>query len=134
MSSDNKRNVVNPLSGSIVTVPTKNVPGEHEQEEGEIVLGNTNISRQKEDILYHLGLSNFGCKLDTMFGDVRFVCMGGSAVRSERFANQIAERFSISIPTGMGLTAVGKTERFSLFKVSQMKNSLFFYSYLTFDQ
>ena len=88
-----------------------------EEEEQSLKVGNPNIQREKEDVLYHLGLSNMGPQLSDMFGDVRFVCMGGSALRSERFARDLAVRFGIHIPTGLGITPVGKTERYSLFKV-----------------
>eukprot|EP00771_Trimastix_marina_P000121 gnl/Trimastix_PCT/1128.p2 GENE.gnl/Trimastix_PCT/1128~~gnl/Trimastix_PCT/1128.p2 ORF type:complete len:286 (+),score=88.37 gnl/Trimastix_PCT/1128:51-908(+) len=68
------------------------------------------------DYLYHLGLDTT-YPLRDMFGDVKFVCMGGSAVRMERLANSIAQELNIPIPTGMGLAPIGKTERYSMFKV-----------------
>jgi len=47
---------------------------------------------------------------------VKFVCMGGSALRAERLAVQISEALQIPIPEG-GLVPLGKIERYSLFKV-----------------
>lgn len=55
--------------------------------------------------------------LREMFGDVKFVCMGGSAPRMERLAKELASALSIRLPTGMQLAPIGKTERYSLFKV-----------------
>merc|ERR1712137_534138 len=110
---------MNPRSGSTVLVPLPrpSTPSQEEDDTDVLTVQNPNITRDKEDVLYHLGLSNLGHYLPAMFSDVRFVCMGGSAVRAERLAHQIADRLGISIPTGMDLSAVGKTERFSLFKV-----------------
>merc|ERR1712137_158198 len=110
---------MNPRSGSTVLVPLPrpSTPSQEEDDTDVLTVQNPNITRDKEDVLYHLGLSNLGHDLPAMFSDVRFVCMGGSAVRAERLAHQIADRLGISIPTGMDLSAVGKTERFSLFKV-----------------
>ena len=76
-----------------------------------------NIELGKPDYLYHLGLSNVQYDLSAMFGDVKFVCMGGSAARMESFAHSVIERFNIKIPVGFGLAPIGKTERYSLFKV-----------------
>merc|ERR1712137_17420 len=55
--------------------------------------------------------------LSSMFGDVRFVCMGGSHGRAEKFAHQIAQRMNVNFPAGLGIVPIGKTERYSMFKV-----------------
>ena len=119
-SNMSRKTVVNPRSGSVFDVGVAQERDQvNESEERQCIqLGNERITREQEDILYHLGLSNLSCNLSSMFGDVRFVCMGGSHVRAERFAHQMAERFHIDIPTGCNLSPVGKTERFSMFKVS----------------
>lgn len=43
--------------------------------------------------------------------------MSGSADRAKRFAHRIAVELDVVPPPGMTLCAVGKTERYSLFKV-----------------
>ena len=55
-------------------------------------------------------------RLREMFGDVRYVCMGGSADRAEVFANEVAEQLGVEVPEG-GPQPIGKTERYSLYKV-----------------
>ncbi len=67
------------------------------------------------DILYHFGLTTFD-ELKQMFGDVKFVCTGGSADRAEDFAQKVASDLGIEVPGG-GPQPIGKTERFSLYKV-----------------
>lgn len=49
------------------------------------------------DYLYHLGLDS-SMDLRAMFGDVRYVCMGGSPVRAEIFAGKAAEELGIPQP------------------------------------
>jgi len=68
------------------------------------------------DFLYHLGLDT---SMDlSQFKDVRFVCMGGSAVRAEAFAETLRKQFA---PDTKGPPqAIGKTERYSIFKVGQI--------------
>ena len=68
------------------------------------------------DYLYHLGL-NSEMDLEEMFGDTKFVCMGGSADRSEHFAKKIATEFGVDEED---VKPIGKTERFSLFKVNEV--------------
>jgi len=92
---------------------------EEKTESGAVILPNKNIRRNKEDILYHLGLSNTNA-LQEMFGDVKFVCMGGSPVRALRLAEKLQEKLSIRYPTGAGIATIGKTERFSLYKVRRL--------------
>jgi uridine phosphorylase len=68
------------------------------------------------DILYHLGLDT---TMDlSLFQDVRFVCMGGSAVRAASFAEDLRKKFC---PETKGPPEpVGKTERYSIYKVGQI--------------
>jgi uridine phosphorylase len=54
--------------------------------------------------------------LQEMFGDVKFVCMGGSSVRAGKFAHKIAQVIGIDMPDE-GLLPIGKTERCSLYKI-----------------
>lgn len=77
---------------------------------------NPHLKHLAIDHLYHLGLDS-GMDLKAMFGDTRFVCMGGSADRAKDFAEKAAETLELAIPREKGLKPIGKTERFSLFKV-----------------
>ncbi|MDH5533010.1 MAG: uridine phosphorylase [Candidatus Pacebacteria bacterium] len=76
---------------------------------------NPHLVNLEVDYLYHLGLDT-SMDLPSMFGDVKYVCMGGSPERAEQFAIKAAERLGISVPEE-GLEPVGKTERYSLYKV-----------------
>ena len=73
------------------------------------------------DYLYHIGLNPSQQDLKTLFGDVRFVCLGGSVNRMAEFAETVADELgeheSISVPFGMRPSPIGKTDRYSMFKV-----------------
>lgn len=74
---------------------------------------NPHLKHLTIDHLYHLGLDT-GMDLKKMFGDVRFVCMGGSADRARAFAEQLVKEFDGS---SRDLKPIGKTERYTLYKV-----------------
>lgn len=76
---------------------------------------NPHLEQLDTDFLYHLGLDT-SMDLKSMFGDVKYVCMGGSPVRAEYFANISASYLGFEVPEG-GAQPIGKTERCSLFKV-----------------
>ncbi len=76
---------------------------------------NPNLDSLDVDFLYHLGLDTT-MDLKGMFGDVKYVCMGGSSVRAEDFAKKTADELGVEVPEG-GIQPIGKTERCSLFKV-----------------
>ena len=48
---------------------------------------NPHLDQLNPDYLYHLGLDT-GMDIKGMFGDVKYVCMGGSSVRAEDFAKR----------------------------------------------
>lgn len=73
---------------------------------------NNHLHSLPVDVFYHFGLASTD-DLAAMFGDVRFVCMGGSPLRAETFAREIAAE--LGYPTDVA--PLGKTERYSLFKV-----------------
>jgi uridine phosphorylase len=76
---------------------------------------NPHLDDLDEDFLYHLGLTS-KMDLKAVFGDTKYVCMGGSADRAETFANKVSEELNIPIPGGSA-QPIAKTERFSMFKV-----------------
>lgn len=67
----------------------------------------------KVDFLYHLGLDT---SMDiSQFSDTRFVCMGGSADRMAVFGERL--RASLTPDVKEPVEPIGKTERYSLYKV-----------------
>ena len=74
-----------------------------------------------DDYLYHLGLNPAQQDLRKLFGDVQFVCLGGSVNRMAEFADAVADELGgheyFSVPFGMRPSPIGKTDRYSMFKV-----------------
>lgn len=79
---------------------------------------NPHLDNLKQDFLYHLGLDT-SMDIEGMFGDVKYVCMGGSPVRAKYFAEKVVTELNIKTPEG-GIQPIGKTERCSLFKVGPL--------------
>ncbi|XP_016998772.2 uridine phosphorylase 1 [Drosophila takahashii] len=70
------------------------------------------------DILYHLGLDTETTDFPKVFGDVRFVCMGGTAGRMENFAYYVMQEIGLKINAATKLRDMAEAgKRFSLFKV-----------------
>ncbi|XP_076456250.1 uridine phosphorylase 1-like isoform X2 [Babylonia areolata] len=81
-------------------------------------LSNPNLTQEKEHFLYHLGLSTASTDFPKVFGDVKFVCVGGTPKRMAGVASHLARELSLPEDVTSVLTACGhKTERYSLFKV-----------------
>lgn len=76
---------------------------------------NPYLAELDKDVLYHFGLTT-DMDLKKMFGDTKFVCMGGSPVRAEKFARKVAEELGVTFDAD-GLRPIGKTERFNVYKV-----------------
>ncbi|XP_022082673.1 uridine phosphorylase 1-like isoform X2 [Acanthaster planci] len=85
--------------------------------DGSVRPPNPYLEQQEVDVLYHLGLSTDKDPLPARFGDVRFVCMGGSATRMKRFAEFIAQRLGFSDHNGALLTDLCSTDRYNMYKI-----------------
>ncbi|XP_023242563.1 uridine phosphorylase 2-like isoform X2 [Centruroides sculpturatus] len=87
-------------------------------ENGSVILRNPHIAEMSEDVLYHLSLGSGSHDLQEMFGDVKFVCMGGTPRRMESFAHYIRNELNIKLPTGADLYDISRySYRYSMFKI-----------------
>ncbi|KAL6427660.1 hypothetical protein ACFW04_008847 [Cataglyphis niger] len=86
--------------------------------DGSVRLRNPNIELMDQDILYHLALGSGSHDLVEMFGDIKFVCMGGTPKRMENFANYIMKEIGHKLPAGTTLLDITKNSyRYSMYKV-----------------
>lgn len=86
--------------------------------DGTVKLRNPNIELMDQDILYHLALGSESHDLVSMFGDVKFVCMGGTPKRMEQFAYYIMEEIGHKLPAGTMLQDISQySYRYSMYKV-----------------
>ncbi|KAG8040077.1 hypothetical protein G9C98_001193 [Cotesia typhae] len=89
-----------------------------EYSDGSVRLRNPNIELMDQDILYHLALGSGSHDLVEMFGDIKFVCMGGTPKRIENFANFIMKEIGHKLPTGTTLLDISQySYRYSMYKV-----------------
>ncbi|XP_077484591.1 uridine phosphorylase 1-like [Amblyomma americanum] len=83
-----------------------------------VQLRNPNLDNFKVDHLYHLALSTDAHNLKEMFGDVKFVCMGGTPSRMQRFANFVKAGLNIQLPVGADLYDIcHASNRYAMYKV-----------------
>uniref|UniRef100_A0A6P4FE71 uridine phosphorylase n=1 Tax=Drosophila rhopaloa TaxID=1041015 RepID=A0A6P4FE71_DRORH len=86
--------------------------------DGTVKLRNSNIELMDQDILYHLALGSESHDLQEMFGDVKFVCMGGTPKRMENFAHFIMNEIGYKLPAGTQLQDISAySYRYSMYKV-----------------
>jgi len=86
-------------------------------EESYVQVKNPNIDKMEEDVLYHFALGTRSHDLKAMFGDVKFVCVGGSPRRMEGFAQFILKALGQTLPAGQALVNIaGATDRYALYK------------------
>ena len=82
--------------------------------DGSLVIRNPHLQYLKSDVLYHLALSTDTHDLPALFGDVKFVCVGGTLKRMKSFAQYMAQELGIPF-NNEDLTLA--SHRYSMFKV-----------------
>lgn len=80
-------------------------------------VNNPHLNFMKEDILYHFNLGTDTQDLPAMFGDVKFVCVGGSAWRMKAFIQYIAGELGLGDPKAEYPNLCAGTDRYSMYKV-----------------
>lgn len=86
--------------------------------DGSVRLRNPHIELMDQDILYHVALGSGSHDLVEMFGDVKFVCMGGTPKRVEQFAFYIMQEIGYKLPAGTTLLDISQySYRYSMYKV-----------------
>lgn len=78
------------------------------------IVCNPHLSSREDDFMYHFGFGKCTDDLPSLFGDVKFVCCGGTKSRMERLAAYIREQ--LGQEAGAHLKDLSKSERFSIFK------------------
>lgn len=82
-----------------------------------VQLKNPYLDTMEEDILYHFSLSTKTHNLPEMFGDIKFVCVGGSATRMKAFAQFIHQELDQpGSPEDIRNICEG-TDRYCMYKV-----------------
>ncbi|XP_036395291.1 uridine phosphorylase 1 [Megalops cyprinoides] len=82
-----------------------------------IKVNNPHLDSMKEDILYHFNLGTASHDLPAMFGDVKFVCVGGSPWRMKAFIQYIAGELGLGDPKTDYPNICEGTDRYNMYKV-----------------
>uniref|UniRef100_A0A3Q3VQ15 Uridine phosphorylase n=1 Tax=Mola mola TaxID=94237 RepID=A0A3Q3VQ15_MOLML len=82
-----------------------------------VCVRNPHLDALKDDVLYHFGLGTGTHNLPAMFGDVKFVCVGGSPQRMKSFIEYIAAELKMEDPTSEYPNICEGTDRYDMYKV-----------------
>ncbi|XP_004839923.1 uridine phosphorylase 1 [Heterocephalus glaber] len=82
-----------------------------------VQLSNPHVANMKEDVLYHFSLSTSTHDFPAMFGDVKFVCVGGSPSRMLTFIKYVAKELGLSHPGDEYPNICSGTDRYAMYKV-----------------
>ncbi|KAJ6657809.1 hypothetical protein lerEdw1_001859 [Lerista edwardsae] len=85
-------------------------------EETSVYVRNPHLDKLKEDILYHFALGTDTHDFHALFGDVKFVCVGGSPSRMKTFISYIAEELEIGSPSCDYPNICAGTDRYAMYK------------------
>lgn len=82
-----------------------------------VCVHNPHLDLLKDDILYHFSLGTGTHNLPAMFGDVKFVCVGGSPWRMKAFIKYIATELGMEDPKSEYPNICAGTDRYAMYKV-----------------
>ncbi|XP_041040462.1 uridine phosphorylase 1-like isoform X1 [Carcharodon carcharias] len=82
-----------------------------------VYVSNPYLETMNEDILYHFDLGTKTHDFRAMFGDVKFVCVGGSASRMKAFSQYMNELLGLGRATDDIPNICAHTDRYSMYKV-----------------
>ncbi|XP_060706032.1 uridine phosphorylase 1-like isoform X2 [Hemiscyllium ocellatum] len=80
-------------------------------------VSNPYLETMKEDVLYHFDLGTKTHDLPAMFGDVKFLCVGGSSSRMKLFSQYMNELLGLGHATDDIPNICAQTDRYSMYKV-----------------
>ncbi|MGH0152562.1 UNVERIFIED_CONTAM: hypothetical protein FKN15_022579 [Acipenser sinensis] len=83
---------------------------------GLVHVKNPHLDFMEEDILYHFNLGTKTHNLPAMFGDIKFVCVGGSANRMKAFAQFIFKELELKGDCNDIDDICAGTDRYSMYK------------------
>ncbi|XP_068999020.1 uridine phosphorylase 1 isoform X3 [Embiotoca jacksoni] len=82
-----------------------------------VCVHNPHLEALEDDILYHFSLGTGTHDLPAMFGDVKFVCVGGSPWRMKAFIEYIAAELTMEDPKSEYPNICAGTDRYAMYKI-----------------
>ncbi|KAM6080384.1 LOW QUALITY PROTEIN: uridine phosphorylase 2 [Theristicus caerulescens] len=87
---------------------------------GLVRIKNLHLDSMEEDVLYHLALGTKTHNLPAVFGDIKFVCVGGSPNRMRAFAQILHKELGLT-GDGEGLAALcAGTDRYATYRAGPL--------------
>uniref|UniRef100_A0AC34GQF3 Nucleoside phosphorylase domain-containing protein n=1 Tax=Panagrolaimus sp. ES5 TaxID=591445 RepID=A0AC34GQF3_9BILA len=81
---------------------------------GEVQVKNPHLNEQIDDVLYHFGLARSDTNFPEIFGDVKYVCTGGSPTRIKMYAELFTQ------DSGLPLSAnLSRSDRFVIIMLNE---------------
>lgn len=82
-----------------------------------VFVNNPHLDALADDVLYHFSLGTKTHNLPAMFGDVKFVCVGGSPWRMKSFIEYIATELNMEDPKSEYPNICVGTDRYAMYKI-----------------
>uniref|UniRef100_A0A8D0HCL3 Uridine phosphorylase n=1 Tax=Sphenodon punctatus TaxID=8508 RepID=A0A8D0HCL3_SPHPU len=82
-----------------------------------IHISNPHLEKMKEDVLYHFALGTGTHDFPALFGDIKFVCVGGSPSRMKAFITYMAGELGMASPGCDYPNICAGTDRYAMYKV-----------------
>ncbi|KAM3722682.1 Uridine and thymidine phosphorylase [Dirofilaria immitis] len=76
---------------------------------------NPMLEKQPDDHFHHLGITKSLTDIPQMYGDVKFICMGGSMTRLQNYAKTFAKEVGIKMSDNLSTT-----DRYVMYKTGQV--------------
>lgn len=95
----------------------KKTDDEQSSKDSLIHLSNPHLEKMKDDILYHFALGTGTHDFPALFGDIKFVCVGGSPSRMKAFTTYIAKELGLESASGDYPNICEGTDRYAMYKV-----------------
>ncbi|EFO21489.1 uridine phosphorylase [Loa loa] len=80
-----------------------------------VQIHNPLLDKQSDDHFHHLGITKSAIDIPKMYGDIKFICMGGSMGRIKNYAKIFAKEMGISMSDNLSTT-----DRYSMYKTGQV--------------
>ncbi|NWR06177.1 UPP2 phosphorylase, partial [Paradoxornis webbianus] len=83
---------------------------------GLVLVKNPHLDLMEEDVLYHLDLGTKTHNLPAMFGDIKFVCVGGSPRRMREFARFMRRELGLARPGEDVADICAGSDRYAMYR------------------
>nr|XP_055149164.1 uridine phosphorylase 1 isoform X3 [Symphalangus syndactylus] len=117
LSASSRSPLTGPASVDGMAATGANAENPENHNDCPVRLLNPNIAKMKEDVLYHFNLTTSKHNFPALFGDVKFVCVGGSPSRMKAFIRCVGAELGLDRPGRDYPNICAGTDRYAMYKV-----------------